>query len=323
MNSKSIKPTVLITESLEPICADWLSERALTLWCPHDSPDLNAYLSRSDGLVVRTYTQVHAEMLTQAPHLKVVARAGVGLENIDLNACRHRKVTVVYTPDANTQAVAEYVIGLILDAMRPRTDLSPDATAQQFHELRRSEIGTQLDQHTLGIVGFGRIGKRLGSMGHAIGMKLLVCDLLPEAPLRQAVDYPFGYVDHATLYAQSHVVSLHVDGRPANHRMLNVQMLKHLRDDCLLLNTARGMLIDPMLLARWAQDHPRARVILDVHDPEPPPINHPLRRLQNARLLPHLASRTGIAMKNMGWVVKDLIGVLNGRPPPHPAPTCL
>ena len=160
-------------------------------------------------------------------------------------------------------------------------------------------------------------------MGHAIGMKLLVCDLLPEAPLRQAVDYPFGYVDHATLYTQSHVVSLHVDGRPANHRMLNAQMLKHLRDDCLLLNAARGILVDPMLLARWAQDHPRARVILDVHDPEPPPINHPLRRLQNARLLPHLASRTGIAMKNMGWVVKDLIGVLNGRPPTHPAPTCL
>ncbi len=311
---------VLITETLAAVASDWLGERADVAWCAYDDAGLDEQLSEAQGLVVRTYTIVDEGFLDRAPKLRVIGRAGVGLDNIDLEACKRRGVRVVHTPDANTQAVVEYVLALMLDRYRPRTDIPMGADAEAFHNLRKTEVGTQLDQLTLGIVGFGRIGKRLGKAAHAIGMNLWVCDLLPEVELRKAVDYPFEYVDHATLYAGCDVVSLHVDGRAGNRHMIDGDALKHLRDDCLFINAARGMLVEGDALARWAESNPRAGVALDVHDPEPPPPgSYPLYGLPNVRLLPHIASRTEQALDNMSWVVRDVVAVLEGREPGCPA----
>jgi phosphoglycerate dehydrogenase-like enzyme len=317
-----MQPNVLITDRLDPDCAAWLAERCEVGWVPHDDPAaLAEHLPSADGLVVRTYTRVDEALLQQAPRLKVVGRAGVGLDNFDLPACAAAGVQVVYTPDANTQAVVEYVTGLMLDHVRPRTPLPAGSDADTFHHLRKTEVGRQLDQLTLGLVGFGRIGKRLGAVAHALGMNLRVCDLLPEAQLRKAVDYPFDYVDHETLYAGCDVLSVHVDGRPENRHLLDAAALTHLRPHTLLINAARGLLIDHAALTDWARDHPEATAVLDVHDPEPPPADSPLHDLDNVTLLPHLASRTGPALKNMSWVVRDVAQVLQGRPPQHPAPT--
>ncbi len=312
-------PRVLITETLASVAADWLVQHADVVRCAYDDAGLDGPLAEAEGLVVRTYTVVDEAFLDRAPKLKVVGRAGVGLDNIDLEACGRRGVRVVHTPDANTQAVVEYVLALMLDHYRPRTDLPPGADADTFHGLRKTEVGTQLDQLTLGIVGFGRIGKRLGGAAHAIGMNLKVCDLLPEAELRKAVDYPFDYAGHETLYAHSDVVSIHVDGRASNRHMLDAEALKHLRDDCLFINAARGMLVEGDALAGWARSHTDAQIILDVHDPEPPPTGYVLSGLPNVRLLPHIASRTGQAMENMSWVVRDVVAVLEGEEPGSPA----
>jgi D-3-phosphoglycerate dehydrogenase / 2-oxoglutarate reductase len=310
-------PRVLITETLSPVAADWLGNYADVVWCAHDDAGINGQLAEAHGLVVRTYTVVDQAFLDRAPGLKVVGRAGVGLDNIDLEACRRRGVRVVHTPDANTQAVVEYVLALMLDYYRPRTDLPAGADADAFHRLRKTEVGGQLDQLTLGIVGFGRIGKRLGKAAHALGINLRVCDLLPEAQLRKAVDYPFDFVDHKALYAHSDIVTLHVDGRSENRHMLDAQVLGYLRDDCLLINAARGMLVDSGALADWAKAHPRAHAVLDVHDPEPPNPGYVLYGLPNVRLLPHIASRTQQAMENMSWVVRDVVAVLEGQDPTY------
>lgn len=316
-----MKPKVLITERLDEVCAAWLAERAEVVWVKHDDAGAMAReLPTADGMVVRTYTQVDRDLLGKAPQLKVVGRAGVGLDNFDLPACAAAGVQVVYTPDANTQAVVEYVTGLMLDHVRPRTPLPPGSGAEAFHALRNTEVGTQLEEMTLGLLGFGRIGKRLGAVAHAIGMNLLVCDLLPEAELRKAVDYPFDYVDHAKLYAGSDVVSIHVDGRPENRGLVDAAALAGMRGHVLLINAARGMLLDHAALAEWAEGNPGATALLDVHDPEPPPEDSPLHGLSNVTLLPHLASRTGTALKNMSWVVRDVAAVLAGDPPTYPAP---
>ena len=309
------RPLVLVTETLDPAAADWLGERAEVVF----APDTDPRLAEADALIVRTYTQVNDTLLERAPKLRVVGRAGVGLDNIDLPACRRRGIPVVYTPDANTQAVVEYVLGLMLDHFRPRTDLPPNSSAQDFHQLRKTQVGRQLDTMTLGIVGFGRIGKRLGEVAHAIGMNLIVTDLLPEAQLRKAVDYPFQFVDHAKLYAKSDIVTLHTDGRAENRHFIDAAALAHFRDGALLINAARGMLIDHAALAGWLRDHPQAHAILDVHDPEPPEVGGPLAGVSNVRLLPHLASRTHVAMANMSNVVHDIAAVLDGREPRYPA----
>ena len=314
-------PTVVITETLADRPAAWLAQRAELVWCAHDQHQaLREHLAHADALLVRTYTQVNDALLDQAPNLKVVGRAGVGLDNIDVQACRRRGVTVVYTPDANTQAVVEYVLGLIFDEIRPRTNLTADTGDEGFHQLRQSEVGRQLDSLTLGIVGFGRIGKRLGRVAHALGVNLNVCDILPEVELRKAVDFPFQFLPHEKLYADSDIVTVHVDGRAENRHLIDACALSNMRDDAMLINAARGSLVDAEALATWAKRHPKARAILDVHDPEPPPPTYPLWGLDNVRLLPHLASRTDAALENMSWVVKDVAAVLSGEAPTHPAP---
>lgn len=314
------KPKVLITERLDDDCAAWLGERCEVVWVSHeDTAALARELVDAEGMVVRTYTRVDGGLLSQAPKLKVVGRAGVGLDNFDLPACEAAGVRVVFTPDANTQAVVEYVTGLMLDHVRPRTPLPAGADAATFHTMRKTEVGVQLDEMTLGILGFGRIGKRLGKVAHAIGMNLRVCDVLPEVELRKAVDYPFEFVSHEELYAHSDVLTIHVDGRPANRGLVGAAAFGAMRPGVLLINAARGMLVDHAALAAWAAATPSAKALLDVHDPEPPASDSPLHGLSNVTLLPHLASRTGTALKNMSWVVRDVVKVLDGTPPTYPA----
>jgi phosphoglycerate dehydrogenase-like enzyme len=313
------------------------------VWAKHDdAAAMNEALPRAAGIVVRTYTQVNDELLDKAPNLQVVGRAGVGLDNIDLDACKKRGVKVVYTPDANTQAVVEYVTGLMLDELRPRPNLLPplppgggrgegdqggedrDASGREqsdFHFMRKHYVGRQLSDLTLGILGFGRIGKRIGEVAHAIGMNIRVNDLLPEVELRKHVDYAFEFVGPSVLLAQCDILTIHVDGRPSNRHLINAEALAMLRPNCLLINTSRGFVIDPAALAGWAKQHHHARAVLDVHDPEPPPKppEYPLWSAPNVRLLPHLASRTNTALENMSWVVRDVVAVLKGQKPEFPA----
>jgi phosphoglycerate dehydrogenase-like enzyme len=319
-------PTILITETLDRVCADWLGRHARVVWVKHDDVEaLRRQLPGADGLVVRTYTIVDDALLAAAPQVRVVGRAGVGLDNIDVAACRRRGVEVVYTPDANTQAVVEYVLGLMLDHHRPRAAMPDHCSAAGFHELRKTQVGRQLDELTIGIVGFGRIGKRIAQVAHTIGMKVLANDVLSEDELRAALpprwrDLPCEFVDKAALYARSDVVTLHVDGRQENRGLLDAAAFAAMKEDVLFINAARGMLVDGGALAAWAAAHPGAAAVLDVHDPEPPPGSYPLWGLPNVKLLSHLASRTDRALENMSWVVRDVLAVLGGERPRFPAP---
>ena len=313
-----MRKLVVNTSPLVPICSAWLEERVELVNCDHrNEQEIYGLLPRAEGLVIGSYLKVHSELLDKAPQLKVVGRAGVGLETIHVHECQRRGVTVVYTPEANTQAVVEYIVGLMLDAYRPRTSIDGPIETDRYLELRRTQLGQQLDQLTLGILGLGRIGKRLGTVANAIGMKLAVNDLLPEARLRQAVDYPFEFVNLATLFEISDVLSIHVDGRPKNHHLVGAEQLARLRSGCLLINAARGMVVDTLALAQWARKTVDlgSRAVVDVLDPEPPVPDCPLFGLPNVRLLPHLASRTHTGFENMGWVVRDVWAVLQGEQP--------
>lgn len=316
---------VVIAETLDPVCADWLAGRlpagSKVGWAKaEDGAPLDHLLPTADALIVRTYTQVDEALLAKAPKLKVVARAGVGLDNIRLDACKARGIPVVYTPDANSQAVVEYAWGLLLDHVRPRTPLPPRADAATFHRLRKTEVGRQLSDMTLGILGMGRIGKRMATVAHALGLNILACDLLPEAEVRKALKgVPFDYVRHADLYAGSDLLTIHVDGRDGNQGLVGADAFRHFRKGAVLVNAARGMLVGAGACAAWLKADPSAHAYLDVHEPEPPPADHPLWGLPNATLLPHLASRTDTALRNMSWVVRDVAAVLEGRAPEHPA----
>lgn len=306
------RPRVVVSEELSSTALAWLRERADVVQCRFDAGAVfDEALSRAEALVVRTYTKVTAEFLSRAPRLAVVGRAGVGLDSIDVAACRARGVEVVYTPDANTTAVSEYVLALVLDEARPRT-LVDNALAQaKWNALRTSMIAPrQLSEMTLGVLGLGRIGKRVARWARALDMNVVYHDIaeIPEASRHGARS-----VSREELLASADVLTIHVDGRASNRGLVSGEWLARARQDVMLINTSRGFVVDVAALASFLRANPRARAVLDVHEPEPFDSNYPLLHIPNARLATHLAACTATAHENMSWVVRDVWRVLAGE----------
>ena len=171
------KPTVVISEPIAENPQRWIQERAEIIRADAGGRQaLFDHLAHAQALIVRTYTIVDQELLDHAPMLRVIARAGVGLDNIDLRACDQRGICVVHTPRANTQAVVEYVTSMMLTSLRTITRVRPRASAQDWHAMRdlaitpRSCVGARL-----GIIGFGNIGSSLACVATALGMETVYC----------------------------------------------------------------------------------------------------------------------------------------------------
>lgn len=308
-------PIVLVTEPLSPEPLEWLARHATVIATEPANPT-DAQLAEAHGLIVRTYTQVNDALLDRAPKLRVVARAGAGVDNIDTDACRSRGVTVVYTPEANTGAVAEFVVQTMLTTLRPLVTIDAPLDQPAWTALRkaavteRSSVGTRL-----GLVGMGKIGKHVARVACALGMRTVYSDIedIPEHDRCGATP-----TDLDTLLGTSTVVSIHVDARPENHHLIARDQFARMQPDAILINAARGMIVDPHAAADFARANPDARMILDVHEPEPFGPDYPLLNLPNVTLYPHIGAGTRDAKEQMSWVVRDVVRVLQGEPPHHP-----
>jgi phosphoglycerate dehydrogenase-like enzyme len=304
-------PLVVQTEHLPEVCQQWLAERVDLHACPADSLRFKELLPDIAGVVVRTYTTVDKRMLEEAGKLRVVGRAGVGLDNIDLAACRNHGVRVVHTPEANAEAVVEFVLSAVLPRIRPLEQLHESIELPQWKLLRDNALTQrEFSETTLGILGFGRIGSRLGATAAAMGFRVIYNDL-------RQIEAPAGceQVDLDDLLEQSHVLSIHVDGRADNRHFLSSEHFSRLSEDMVLVNSARGFVLDAEPLSHFLRGHPDACAILDVHEEEPFGDGYPLLGLPNARLYPHIAARTERALLNMGWVVRDVAAILAGDAP--------
>lgn len=310
---------VLVTEGSDPAPLQWLAERVRVVEVACDDPRFAELLPQAEGMLVRTYTRVNDEMLSRAPKLKVVGRGGVGLENIDVAACRRRGIEVVFTPDANTLAVGDFVFGYLLQLLRPwsffRESVYPPA---EFKRIRNTVRGRQLDELTIGILGMGRVGRRVGHIAaNGFGMRVIYNDL---ADVRNNLDFPAQSVDKPALYRESDILTLHVDMRPGNENLVGREQLAMMKPSAVLINTSRGEVLDAGALADAIRAKKLAGAALDVFWPEPPKADFPLLGLDNVLLTPHLAARTFTAIENMSWVVRDVFEVLQGRKPRYPAP---
>lgn len=302
---------VVVSEHLSEAAVAWLEQHCEVVAVAHDDPRFGDVLREADGLIVRTYTQVDGRLLDGGPKLRVVGRAGAGLDNIDVRACRERGVEVVHTPDANTQAVVEYVVVLLADALRPRVVLGEAVDAAEWNRLRQETVATrQLSDLTLGILGLGRIGRGLAKAAAGLGMRVIYNDLVE---IDQEQRFGAQPVPVEGLFEQADVISVHVDGREENRHFVDERLLGRMRSDAVLINTSRGFVVDSAALAEFLKAHSGALALLDVHEPEPFGQDYPLLGLPNARLYPHLASRTQRAMENMSWVVRDVVRVLKGE----------
>ena len=316
------RPLVLVTEGSDPTPLAWLREHARVAEAGPDDPAFADLLAGARGMVVRTYTRVDDALLARAPNLRVVGRGGVGLENIDVPACRRRGVEVVYTPDANTLAVGDFVFGYLLQILRP-WNVFRDAVhdPKEFKRIRNTVRGRQLNELTLGVLGMGRVGRRVGHIGaNGFGMRVIYNDLIDFERQGNPPAFPATPVDKATLYREADVLSIHVTMLPGNENLVGRARLALMKPDAVVVNTSRGEVLDAAALADAVRAGKLGGAALDVFHPEPPKPDFPLLGLPNVLLTPHLAARTYTALENMSWVVRDVVGVIDGKPARYPAP---
>lgn len=282
--------------------------RVLVLERGYTTEELMDVARDADALIVRSRTRVPADLIHALPHLKLIARAGAGLDGIDVSTARARGVTVLNAPDANTLAVTEHTMGLMLALARHLT--RADAALKAGRWAKSELMGVSLHGKTLGIIGFGRIGRQVARRAAAFGMRIIVNQprLTPELALAEGV-MPHDLYD---LLAQSDFVTLHVPMRPQNQNLLAAAELAQMKPGAFLINTARGGLVDETALLAALESGHLAGAGIDVFASEPTPDP---ALVQHLRVIatPHIAASTHEAQRDAALAVAEqLAQILDG-----------
>lgn len=283
-----------------------------------DARTLQREIPGADALVIRTAGEIDAALLDCAPHLRVIGRHGVGYDQVDVPAATARGIQVVYTPGANTEAVAEHTIAFMIGLSKHLPQQITALLEGRYND-RTKQVGRDLRGRTLGIIGFGRIGRRVGEIACAgFGMQVLYNDIVPiprEAETRAGARS----VSLDELLRESEYVTLHVPLDASTRRMIDHAALAKMRPDAILINTCRGPVIDEQAVAEALDAHRLWGYGGDVFTIEPPPAGHPLIGRPDVLLTPHSAAQTIESLRNMATgVAEDVVGVLHGQPPRNP-----
>ena len=257
--------------------------------------ELDAALVGAHALIVRSETRVTAEMMSRAPHLKVIARAGIGVDTIDVPAATSRGIAVMNAPGANTVSAAEHAIALLLSLLR-HIPQAAETMRQGGWDRKRFE-GSELRGKTLGVVGLGRIGGYVAQVAHAFGMTIVAYD--PFVDPQRAAELQARLLPIDQLLAQADIVTLHVALTDETRHLLNAQRLKLMKPTAFLVNTARGELVDEGALVAAVKGNQIAGAAIDVFAEEPLAKDSPLRGLDRVLLTPHLAASTAEAQKRV------------------------
>jgi D-3-phosphoglycerate dehydrogenase / 2-oxoglutarate reductase len=257
--------------------------------------NLAAALPDADALIVRSAVDVNADVLRNAGKLRVIGRAGVGVDNIDLEAATKAGIAVMNTPGANAVAVAEHTLALMLALARSIS--RADSTTRAGKWEKKSLQGTELRGKTLGIIGLGRIGMEVAKRAKAFDMKLIAHDPFVAASVARDLEIQLAELDQ--VYAAADYLSLHVGLTPQTTGMINEQSIKKMKKGVRIVNCARGELLDEGALAAALQSKQVAGLALDVFTEEPPK-NSPLLVLDNVIATPHIAGSTNEAQDAVG-----------------------
>lgn len=263
-------------------------------------------LAQTDALIVRNRTRVDAELLDAAPALRVVGRLGVGLDNIDVKSCEARGIRVIPATGANARSVAEYVVTMALMLLRGAYLSHAGMVAGKWPRARLSE-GHEALGKTLGLIGFGDIGRLTARLAQALGMQVAAHDpALPD-------DHPVWRETAVTpmtleaLLASADAVSLHVPLVPATRHLINAERLRGMKRGAVLVNTARGGVVDEAALAAALRDGSLAGAALDVFEAEPLGAGGILADAPNLVLTPHIAGVSFEANARVSMMIADAV----------------
>ena len=269
------------------------------------------------GIIVRGFGEITAEVMDAAgPRLSAVARHGAGVENIDVDAATKRRIYVINTPEANVEAVAEHCVGMMI-VLSKRMLVADRALRRGEWEARYTLVGQELQGKTLGIVGLGRIGQRVGSICHlAFGMPILYSERR-ELPSEVTLALGAQRTTLEELLQRSDYVSINVPLLPSTHGLIGTDELALMKPTAFLLNLSRGPVVDEAALVDALREGVIAGAGLDVFEVEPTPGDHPLFEMDNVAVTPHMAAITEESMWRMGMVVRDVMRVWEGGTPEH------
>ncbi|HZW05237.1 MAG TPA: phosphoglycerate dehydrogenase [Anaerolineaceae bacterium] len=279
---------------------------------PLRAAELAGLLPGIDGYIAGL-DEINAAALAAADRLQVIARYGVGYDNVDLAAAQSKGILVTNTPGANSASVAELALGLMLSLARqiPEGD-------RAIHQGKWPRIaGASLEGKTVGIYGLGAIGKQLARRLAGFGCRVVACDPFVRPAEARALNVELLPTDEVV--AAADFLSLHLPLLPDTRCMVNAEFLARMKPGAYLINTSRGEVIDEAALAEALQSGRLRGAALDAFITEPPEAGHPLLALPNVIATPHLGAQTDGATNNMGWMaVKDCLAVLRGEAPEHP-----
>ncbi len=318
-----MKPKVLVTRSIPEAGLALLRERVDLEIGPSEGfmprEVLLAKLPLFDGVLCLLKDRMDREALDAATRLKVLSNYGVGYDNIDVPYATAKGIVVTNTPDVLTEATADMAFALLLAVARRLSEAERIAREGKWAWAPDFLLGADLHGATLGLVGFGRIGKAVARRAKGFGLRLRYTLARPSAEGDElgAVHVPIP----EDLLAESDFVSLHVPLVAETRHFMNEERFRRMKPGAIFVNTGRGGLVDQEALARALNEGWIAGAGLDVFDPEPLPAEHPLFRAKNLLPAPHIGSATPNARNGMAvCAATNLLAVLEGRTPPNPVP---
>ncbi|CAB1127978.1 D-3-phosphoglycerate dehydrogenase [Candidatus Hydrogenisulfobacillus filiaventi] len=305
------RPHILVAEELGPAGLNYLRERAEVEAHKKLPPEeLDAHLEGKDAVIIRSSHRITREIVERHPQLKVVARAGSGVDNVDLNACTEYGITVINAPGANAIAAAEHTFGLLLAAMRNIP--AGDRHVREGGWNRAAFLGAELHERRLGIIGFGRVGREVARIAQGFRMPIMVFDPYVSADMLTAYRAQ-GAETLEELVEWADILTIHT---PKGGPRLGYELLRRMRKGSVVVNASRGGLFDEDAIVRLLDEGILYRAALDVFAVEPPPADSPLLKRTDVVLTPHLGGSTDEALAKVGLMTaQGVMEALAGRTP--------
>jgi len=262
-------------------------------------------INQYDAIIVRSRTKVDREIIERGTKLKVIARAGVGIDNIDVNAAKEKGIVVINSPEGPSRSVAELVIAFIFSLLREIPHA--DASMKEGKWIKKELIGHEIKDKVLGIIGFGRIGQEVAKLAKALGMKVLAYDVIDIGPYCKRVGA--SQVDINYLLSDADIITLHIPLTDKTRGIINKDFIKKMKKGVYLINTARGGIIDNEALLWGLEQGYFSGVALDVFSEEPPKSEILQKIVKHPKVIctPHIGANTEEALRNNSLIVAQKI----------------
>jgi D-3-phosphoglycerate dehydrogenase len=288
---------ILIADNVSAECAQVLEEKGfeVTQRPGIKEAELASIIGPFDGVIVRSGVKITREVIQAAQNLRIIGRAGVGVDNIDVDTATKRRITVINAPSGNSASAAELTWGLLLALCRKIAQGHTSLTQGRWE--RKKFMGIELEGKTLGIVGAGRVGSKVAIYAKAFGMRVIIFD--PYLPKEKISALGAESVSFSELLSRSDFVTIHIPSTPETKDMFGEEELRMMKPNAMLINTSRGDIVNENALIRALEEGKLAGAALDVFKSEPPPKDHPLFQLPQVVLTPHLGASTEEAQRKV------------------------